>query len=324
MKKHVLMSTAAAMALAAGAGAAQAADVMPIVVPVVVVPPVVVPGPIYRVEIEAGVVTGRDFGDTDPLAYNAGAVSAVDVRTASGFGFKLETTGNLYFEGSPPPLPADASILGRIYHTIGDHGTVGVFATTSWNNYGPPGGHLFGIDADFDNDTLWVNYSLGVGFTPGSGYDGIQSILASRLERDRLVVRNLTLAALPAAGTVALVTLSEVGYKFGPVTPYVQFALGAVGGGFSASAGVGADLELPVGDGPLTITGGVFAQFGPGGFDWEATAGMELNFNDGPLTLKSEFAIDATGWGVRLGIGVEFGPGRISGFGQRTLEDFLL
>lgn len=316
MKKYLLMTTVAGVALFAGA--AQAADIQPIVVPVVVTPPVVVPGPVYRIEIDA------DVAKTDAPGFETGLSTAVDVRTASGFGFKLEVIGGLYFN-EPNPVETDIAVIGRLYHTVGANGTIGVFGT--FNRGGPvvTTNTSVGLDADYVTEALTVNYSLQAGFDAGA-FEALQSILALELERgEHIRIKSLTLAVVPAGGPFVAVSFSEFGYRLGPVTPFIQLGAGYVFATLTGSVGVGVDLELPVGDTPLTITGGVLAAFTPGGFGWEANVGFEYNPNDGPLTLKGELAaFDGGNWQATLGIGVAFGDGRISGFGSRVLENFAL
>ncbi len=316
MSKFMLMTTVAGVALFAGA--AQAADVMPIVVPVVVATPaVVVPGPVYRIEIEADVAT------TDNGGVGTGLSTAIDVRTASGFGFKLEVWGSAFFD-SPAPVETDISALGRIYHTVGANGTVGIFGAV--NRSGPMVSYdtTVGLDADLKRDGLFLSYTLAANFDAG-GYDGLQSILAVEVERgEHFRFNSVVIGALPAGGPAVLIALTELGYQIGPVTPYVQ-VLGVVGPLSGVGAAVGVDLELPIGDGPLTLTGGALVSLSLGGLGWEAYAGFELNPHDGPLKITGELgAFDGGNWEARLGIGVEFGEGRITGFGPRLLEDFLL
>ncbi len=310
MSRYLLMTTVAGAALFAGA--AQAADIQPILVPVVVAQPVVVPGPVYAIEIQGDVVTGTGGGIDTRL------ITAIDARTASGWGFKLELSGLLEFD-SPAPVESEISVLGRLYHTVGANGTVGVFGSVTRSNVADES-VTFGFDADLVTDRMDLVYTLAADFGP-TGYDGLLSILAIEMERgDHLRFDGAGLVVLPAGGGVVAVALAQLGYQLGPVTPYVQVAA-IVTGSFTGVAAIGVDLELPIGDGPLTLTGGVLAGFGPGGFGWEATVGFEVNPNEGPLSLRVELTGFDGGWQARLGFGVEFGAGRISGFGPRVLED---
>lgn len=309
MRKYLLMTTVAGVALFAGA--AQAADIQPIV-PVVVAPPIAVPGPVYAIEVRADVVAST-FGGIESLLS-----TAIDVRTVSGWGFKLELSG--FLELSPPPFESDLTVLGRLYHTVGANGTVGIFGSVTRSSAADES-VLIGLDADLVTDTTELTYILVADFGP-TGYDGLQSILALELaRREHLRVDVVAFAVLPAGGGLVALTVAEIGYQIGPVTPYVQLAA-VYTGPFIGSVALGVDLELPVGSGPLTLTGGVLAGFGPGGFGWEANLGFELKPNDGPLNVNGELtAFSGGGWEARLGIGVEFGAGRVSGFGVRTLED---
>lgn len=309
MKKSVLMASAGAIALAAATGAAKAADVMPVVVPVIT-PVVAVPtGPDVVVQFDANVTKYL------PGPFLINSVGAVDVRTASGWGFQFLTTNN--------HIQATVSFFslgGRVYRAMGD-ATVGVFANAVFE-YG--GGIAFdaagvGIDVDYNTELVELYYGLTAAFSPG-GFDGLQSIFFADVERGNFVVRAAAIAQFAPFASFGGV---QVGYRLGPVTPYVVLA-GAIGGMAGFVAGAGLEFEHEVGE-QLTLTADalVLKDFGFPGVAWRAEAGFEytLGAGDGPLSVRGAVFTDNGDFGVEIGIGLKFGDGRVTGTGGLVLSD---
>ncbi|MGV8839483.1 MAG: hypothetical protein ACWA6X_04170 [Bauldia sp.] len=314
MKKHLLMGSAAAVALVTAAGAAQAADVMPIVVPVVtpaVVPP---PGPVKVVQIETTIDT---FTGAPVFVDTAGVV---DVRTASGWGFQLLAANSLIFFGGSD---AQATLGGRVYRAMGD-ATVGVFANASVSYLGAPPafeGFTVGIDADYHTDTVDL-YGAVAAFFDG-GFDGLQSIFLANIERG-----NFRIEAASLVQTDPLVAFGgvQVGYAFGPVTPYGVLAVG-LAPTFGALAGGGLAFEHDVGE-RLTLTADVLVLAGLGAAPplvWRAEAGFEYTLGaggDGPLTLGGKVTTGTGGGiGAEISIGLKFGGDRVTGTGNLLFAD---
>ncbi|MCC6734691.1 MAG: hypothetical protein IT534_01020 [Bauldia sp.] len=315
MKKTWLMGSAAAAALVAVSGAAQAADVMPIVVPVVtpaVVPP---PGPVKVIQIDTSV---SGYPLSGPYLYT---LAAVDVRTASGWGFQL-TAGNSLTLAPPPPLGGYLTVGGRVYRAFGD-ATVGVFADASMLYAFGVGstfdGFTFGIDADYHTETVDVYYALGAAFD--GGFQGIQSILVATIERG-----NFHIDAISAVGGPPFVALGgvKVGYEIGPITPYALVFGGLTPGPtLGGLVAVGVDVEKEIGE-RLTLTSNAQLAFNNlGGFLWSANAGFEysLGAGDGPLSINGTIGT-GSGGGIewQIGIGLKFGDGRVSGFNGLLFE----
>ncbi|MCW5715467.1 MAG: hypothetical protein KIT43_13235 [Bauldia sp.] len=316
MTKKFLMASAAGAALCASMGSVQAADVMPIVVPVVTPVVVPVPGPVRVVQFETTLATifpgsGMFFLDS---------AGAVDVRTASGWGFQL-SSGNSHVFGNGGYL----TVNGRVYRAMGD-ATIGVFVNTAFD-YGMGGislqGYGFGVDADYHTEGVDLFYALGAFFN-GGFFAGVQSVFLADVERGNFRIEAASLVQGPPLNGFGGV---QVGYALGPVTPYA-FLAGAFGGGFGGVAGVGLEFEHEVGD-RLTLTAdallGVGYGMAPPGLAWLAQAGFEYTLGaggDGPFTIEGRITTGTGGgFAAEIGIGLKFGDGRVTGTGGILFAD---
>ncbi|MCC6734692.1 MAG: hypothetical protein IT534_01025 [Bauldia sp.] len=315
MKKTWLMGSAAAAALVAVSGAAQAADVMPIVVPVVTPAVVPVPGPVKVVQIDTSLT--KFLGGPFVLE----TIGAVDVRTASGWGFQF-LTANSYIQGTDGYF----TLGGRVYRAMGD-ATVGVFANAAFEYVGglTYEGLGVGVDLDYYTDAVEL-YASVTAFFDG-GFQSLQSVVYANIERGNFVI---DVAAVAVSGPLSMSGGVQVGYRLGPVTPYA-ILVGSVGGA-PASFGVGAGLEFEhqVGE-RLTLTAEamVLRTFGGlPGLQWQAEAGVEYTLGaaggDGPLSIRGS-VMTGTGGGIaaQIGIGLKFGGGRVTGAGGLLMSDNL-
>ncbi|MCW5714516.1 MAG: hypothetical protein KIT43_08410 [Bauldia sp.] len=285
---------AAAVALFATAGAARAADVMPIVVAVTpTVAPVVV-GPTVTVQIEAG--TYLYF---DPPSYwylGTGFDGEVDVKSASGWGFHLYGGAGAYFPG----FGFGYGGMAELYRIIGN-AEVGFAVGTGGINFGPTFryetdrfefahqtyiSYLGGGAWDFELENLLevqVNERLKIeaysefdfGFY---GPDLDVGIYADFEPNDRLKIEGWAWADLigsPSAGAGGQATLN-----LGALSPYVGGQV-SYGMGLHLDFWAGVELERPIGTGPLTLIGDAGVGMYLGGTpNFYAEIGIRYNFGD--------------------------------------------
>lgn len=301
-----------------GAGHAAAADV-PVVVPSLMMPVTVsVPaGPIRLVVLES---TGELYaGGT--VAWRG--VGAVDIRLPSGLGIGLD--GDLYTLRSGPDDGLIVADFGaRLYRGFGDF-TIGVVSTARFTKFiepGPPSGPVttlgVGIDGDYHTDAVELAFLVGALFdnagAPAIEFDEFRAVMDATVRAgSRVEIATVAYLSYVPGFDLRLDNDTELRYRIGPVAPFVRVT-SSIGGGFSAVPSVGFLLEHAINGGPLTLTGRT-EFWATGGFAFEATAGFEYDLGDGPLTLRGSATAWSGGvWQLSIGIGAEFGNGRLTGF----------
>lgn len=269
-----LLFGVAAVALLSAGGAAQAADVMPVLVPAVtpmVVPPP--PGPVFAIRIDNSihaVWTGTPEEDGVHLDTD------VDMRltAASGWGFELLTGGSTFFA----PLSLSGGLTGRVFHSAGDV-ELGVYAGFGFSVPGGIGGYGFGGDFRLDNDRLTVESYLQANFFAGAfnfiSTETDVTVHASD-KFDVYFGGDLFIGGGPASYDV----WAGAQYDFGVFAPYGGVWFGN-DTGFGAELGF--ELEKKLGNGPLSLIGGAEVNIGLDGLrNADASVGIRYQLGHFP------------------------------------------
>lgn len=258
MKRKYLLG-AAAVALFGAVGAAQAADVMPIV-PVVVTPVVVPPaGPAITITLEK--LIGGDWEDEN-LYLHADHYAEVDVKTARGLGFTFSANLTTYL--GPPILPifpieGFLELNSRVYMAIrnlevgvhGEYWTTIPFGDTGFN---------FGPDFTFESGRLSIEHRTSVLFDGGFDYVDVDTE-ATFAVSDMLDINLGTFLEFDPAFD-DLDVYAGVTLHVGPFSPYGGLWYDVDDGVFGLEAGF--DFEKQLGNGPFSLiaNGGVAYDFG--------------------------------------------------------------
>jgi len=303
-------------ALVLGAAEASAADV-PGVAPVLVAPvTIAVPAaPLRIVVLEVTPNLYPGFVEW----YGAGAV---DVRLPSGFGLRLD--GGLRTVRAGGDGNDSVALGARVYRGFGE-ATVGMVAAARFLRFydlGIPGPFLtslvFGIDGDYHTDAVELAFLVGARFddadAPAIALDEFRAVVDATVQAgSRVEIATVAFLTHTPGFDLRLDGDTELRYRIGPVSPFVRVTT-SIGGGFSAVPSVGFSVEHAINGGPLKLTGRT-EFWGTGGFSFKATAGFEYDLGDGPLTLRGGATAWSGGvWQLSLGIGAEFGNGRLTGF----------
>lgn len=290
-------AVAAALALAATAGTARAADVMPVVVPAVVPVPVVSTGPKVEITLETGVQLWYDPLAIDPVHVDAFTYGEVIITGRSGWGVGLGSWGE--FHVFPSPAGVNYVTAGaRIFREMGD------FEIGMGFNIDTEGEFAFGPDLRYETDTIEaLNQTFFVfdispfGFDYWGNYFEVTYTPNERIEiyTDLTVIFDGGLSAVFGQGDI------DVGVR----------------GPFHVLAGY--DFSL-VSSQYLLLYGGVQLDFNgikpyvtgwwenDGGPFYGVDLGVEIDrqIGDGPVTLigDSHVTITPTGWGLFFGAGV--------------------
>lgn len=261
--KYLLGAAAAALVAVGVTGAAQAADVMPVVVPTVT-PVVVVPtGPKIEIEswnaIEIGVFPG------DPIDIETHNDFSLKVTTQSGVGFQL--LGEVHVE--LPGFFVYGETTGRVFLSRGDF-EVGLYSVVFFNSMGFDGVTVGG-DVVLENDRLELMTYLEADF-----FGGFEDIEAG----GEVVVHLGDMLDLYAGIDTDLFPAFDlddlwagVQAHFGPLSPYVGAFLTFPGVGFE----VGTEFEHRFGTSPLSLVGYAEAEFDGGGPEFYLGLGIKFS-----------------------------------------------
>lgn len=266
--KFLVSAGAIALLAAASTGTAQAADIIPVVVPVVT-PVVVVPvGPTVAIKVETSLNVDYD-GNFDAWA---NGLLDLKITSASGWGFQLVAGGNQYVVA---PIEFYGGAQARVFRAIGPV-EIGVFAGANLNPGITGNNYYFGGDFTYETDRVEVETYVAAQYFLG----GTVRLIAAGAEAtvhvtDRLdviagVERNLLFGSVDIEGRVEL--------DLGAVTPFAGViynpSLGVIGQ-------VGVELEKQLGTGPLSLIGYGRADFGV--FGPSVAVGLGIRFSRGDI-----------------------------------------
>lgn len=263
--KYLLGAAGVALSVVSFSGAAKAADVMPIVIPVVA-PVVVAPvGPVFEINVETWFET--DFLDppSEPILLNE---ASLRLTTASGWGFELITT--LLTEVTPAPMRL-AAVTGRVFRSagsleVGAYAGVGVLVPVG-------AGYWLGGDFEYDTDRLTLEGYVEANFTAG-GFESVET------------AANLTVHVtdkLDVGGGIAFETdpvdpdfagFVGVQYDFGLLAPYAQVWFGD-----DRAIDLGVELEHRFGESPISLLG--YAEVELNGTSPVVYVGVGIRFSHG-------------------------------------------
>lgn len=284
-----LLLGAASIAFVAVAGAAQAADVQPVVVPVIVPVPVVSTGPDIEITLEA--IAGVLYAGTPEFVTAIGG--DVIVTSQSGWGIGIGGYAEFYFPGT------SAGIGARLFREMGNL-QIGVITGI---DIGMGTEYYVGTDIRYETDTIealnqtfavfdggfdyWGNY-LEVTFTPSDRLEVYQELTV-------IVDGGVGLYAegdidVGIRGPVRLIAGYDLTYTPGPqfvgvyggvqldlngIKPYVTGFWTNDGGPFYG-VNLGVEIERELGDGPFTLIGGTDLTLSNGGRAFEAAIGIRF------------------------------------------------
>lgn len=269
MTNRLLLSAAGAALLAAvSVGTAQAADVMPIVVPTVTAVAAPPPGPVFAIRIDTG-MTVNWYGGPN---YDLSAFNEITARVTlpSGWGFEMLTGDRLYIT---PPVELYGSVTGRVFRVAGPL-EVGAYAGFGFIVPGGIGGYGFGGDFEYDTDRMTVEGGLQANFQ-GGGFTFLEGAAELTLHAtDRIDV-----FFGGDFDTTGLDNDLWAGARidFGAIAPYAGVWY-AFGGGFGAEFGV--DLAKPLGTSPFSLIGEAEINIAQGGAFGFASIGIRFQRGD--------------------------------------------
>lgn len=273
--KFLIGAAAASLLAFGGAGAANAADVMPIVVagPVPVV--TVAAGPTIEITTEHWLELSFERGDdVDPSTYHG-----IDLKVTGARGLGFQLTNNLYVDIDTDPLEIgdiEGDATGRVFMTRGAF-EVGAYTT------------LFFDENGFDDLAVGTDFTANFGMFTLSGY--FQAIFENDFNFNEfefggavtamLLGDRLELGAgidVDTWGAVEIETV-WVGAQFtlGPIAPYATFTwddgarILALGAEFERRVGATNFSLLAYGEAEIELGNGTEFNFGVG-FKW-ATGG---------------------------------------------------
>lgn len=263
-----------ALAALASAGAAEAADVMPIVVPAVtpaVVPP---PGPAVSLKVDTGIEVAYVFGTQ---TFDAGVGNAIDFKVVSASGWGMEVITDAV-TAIVVPIEFDADVTTRLFRATGPI-ELGAHATFEFGVPGGLDGYGFGADIAYEGDLLTLEAEAGAAFLPGFGFNAYTAIaeitahLGDRLDlyAGADFMTDLIVTAVNAWAGARL--------DLGVVAPYAGIDHREGPNGWSANVGI--DIEKQIGTGPFSLIGYTEARFGF--FGPTALGGIGLRFSRGAV-----------------------------------------
>jgi hypothetical protein len=252
--RHRLGAAGAALLVAASAGTAQAADVMPIMVPVVtpvVAPP---PGPVFAIRIDTGMVVDWYGGPN----YDLSVINDITARVTlpSGWGFELLTGSRTHITA---PVEFFGGLTGRVFRASGAL-EAGAYAGFGFGIPGGLGGYGFGADFEFDTDRLTVEGYVQANFFGGAFafLEGGADVTLHLTDRLDVYLGGDLDNQMGLDGDV----WAGAQIDFGAIAPYAGVWY-AFGGPIGAELGV--ELERPLGTGPFALIGEAEINFALGG-----------------------------------------------------------
>ncbi|MCW5715816.1 MAG: hypothetical protein KIT43_15000 [Bauldia sp.] len=250
MAGKFLVGAASAALLAFGAtGTAQAADVMPVIVPVIT-PVVVVPtGPKIEISaeqwIEVGLYPAEQFRE-----FNTYSDLDIKVSAASGFGFQFLGEVELWL---PSPVELEAAFTGRAFMTRGDI-EIGLYSTL-WLDGGFDG-FAVGTDFTFDNDRFTLATYLQAEFF--NGFDEFRTGAEVTVHLGEMLDIGGGVEAEFDFGNFDFEEAwAGVQLHLGPLSPYAV----AWWDGGDVGFDLGTELEVPLGTSPFSLLGYAEAEF---------------------------------------------------------------
>lgn len=289
-----LLVGAASVALVAAAGTAQAADVMPVVVPMITPVAVVSTGPDVEITIEA---LGQLYWDGGPVYTGVGIAGEATIVTTSGWGVGV---GAGAFLGLTPSAGLEFyGIGGRVFRQVGDF-QVGFAAAVDIGFMAPPFG--FGTDIRYDNGPLSVLNQTYFRFSPG-GFEFWGIYTDIEYEADRLEFFQSLDVQFWGPG-VAFYAEGDVNLQVrGPFHVFAGYDLET--GPFPSYFGVYGGVQLDL--------NGIKPYIHPwwendGDFGLDIGVDIERQIGNGPFSLVgwSEFTIANYGWDYEMAIGFRY------------------
>lgn len=270
--RYLLGVASVALFAMASTGSARAADVMPVVVPLVTPAVVVAAGPKIEINsehwLEIGIFPGNGY---DLVSYHD---LDIKVTAASGVGFQFVTSGVI--DNLAPFDIDDLTLAGRVFLSRGD-AEIGVYAGLLAEI---PGGIDFtavGADFSIDNDRLELDTYVQANF------DGGFDFLSAGVDLTVHATERLDLNAGGALSTdfggggAFLEAWAGAQLDFGLLAPYAGVYVSNGMERFTAELGV--ELEHQIGNGPLSLLG--YAEFDFGTFGPAIFAGVGIKYSIG-------------------------------------------
>lgn len=271
MASRYLLLSAAGIALVAASGAAQAADIIPIMAPTVAVmdPGPVPTGPDVSIEISKWLDMYYEPGY--PVDFETHLDFDIDILTASGWGFEL--IGGDWFE-LELPIYGGAGVTARVYRAFGDI-EIGLLAGIGTSiPFGMGYGYGFGFDFSYEAEKLTVENETWFNFQGGGGFQGFETDTTVTFDASEALSLNVGLLVSHYGSPSYYSVYGGVAYEIGDFTPYADIWWAP---GFGEWGGdIGVDFEHQIGTGPLSLVANTEFDFGTYGRSFYAGIGIKF------------------------------------------------
>lgn len=256
---------AAGFVLLATAGAAQAADVLPTIISTTPTAPATA-GSTVALQLDASLEAWLDFGYPPGFSLVLGYV--VDFQRPTGWSFELLGGGGFDIG---LPLIGGMDLTARAYQTfsratIGIYGYVGSSIPFGMYGYG------VGWDLEVETGNVTIHNDNWLDLTGGLQLNDNTEVEFT--VRDRVTISAGFYLGWDFPGLYADIH-GRAEVDVGDFTPYIFAWWSPTDADFGA--GVGVDVEHPIGTGPLSLIGNVELERWPGGTELSASIGIRFN-----------------------------------------------